>query len=53
MAGGSGGAAAEAFLATRGDPWDTQWDMAMALMGAILALVVLARLHDRFLATRD
>ena len=38
---------AEAFLGTQGDPWDTQWDMALALSGAIAALVILSRLHDR------
>jgi putative membrane protein len=36
-----------AFLGAQGDPWDTQWDMLMALIGAILALVSLSRLHDR------
>lgn len=35
------------FLGTQGDPWDTQSDMAMALIGAIIALLVLTRLHDR------
>ncbi|MGZ8144850.1 MAG: DUF2238 domain-containing protein [Methylosarcina sp.] len=39
--------AAEAFLGTQGDPWDTQSDMALALVGAILALAILSRLHDR------
>ncbi len=41
---------ADAFLATQGDPWDTQWDMFMALIGACSALVLLSRLHDRALA---
>jgi putative membrane protein len=41
------GAAAEDFLGTQGDPWDTQTDMALALLGAICALVVLSRMHDR------
>jgi putative membrane protein len=41
------GARADAFLATQGDPWDTQWDMFLALVGAILAQLFLARLHDR------
>ncbi len=31
---------AEAFLGTQGDAWDTQWDMFMALVGAILALSI-------------
>jgi putative membrane protein len=41
------GAAAEAFLGTQGDIWDTQKDMATALVGAVIALVVLSRWHDR------
>jgi len=40
------GEEAVAFLATQGDPWDTQWDMFLALSGAILALLVLSRAHD-------
>jgi len=40
------GAAADDFLGTQGDPWDTQTDMAMALVGAIAALLVLPRCHD-------
>lgn len=39
--------AADAFLGTQGYVWDTQSDMALALLGAILALVTLGRLHDR------
>jgi putative membrane protein len=45
-----GGSAADAFLGTQGDVWDTQWDMFMALVGATTALLVLSRLHDRQLA---
>jgi putative membrane protein len=44
------GGAADAFLATQGDVWDTQWDMFMALCGALSAQLLLARLHDRQLA---
>lgn len=44
------GADADAFLATQGDPWDTQWDMFLALSGALAALLLLTRLHDRQLA---
>jgi putative membrane protein len=44
------GQGADAFLGTQGDPWDTQWDMFMALVGAILALSTLARVQDRQLA---
>jgi putative membrane protein len=39
--------AAEAFLGTQGDIWDTQWDMFLALIGAITAQLTLGRLHDR------
>ena len=42
--------AAESFLGTQGDHWDTQWDMFLALCGAIAAQLLLARLHDRQLA---
>ena len=35
------------FLGTQGDPWDTQSDMFLALIGAIAALVTLSRWHDR------
>ncbi|MDX8030348.1 DUF2238 domain-containing protein [Lentzea sp. BCCO 10_0856] len=45
-----GGSAADDFLGTQGDVWDTQWDMFMALLGAIIGLVTLARVHDRELA---
>jgi putative membrane protein len=45
-----GGVAADAFLATQGDVWDTQWDMFLALCGAVSALVLLSRAHDRSLA---
>ena len=46
-----GGHSAEAFLGTQGDVWDTQWDMFLALIGAITAQLVLARVHDRALKT--
>jgi putative membrane protein len=45
-----GQAEAEAFLATQGDVWDTQWDMFLALVGAIASLLLLSRIHDRALA---
>jgi len=41
------GADADAFLATQGDVWDTQWDMFMCLCGACVSLLLLSRLHDR------
>ena len=39
--------AADAFLGTQGYVWDTQSDMAYAMIGAIIALAILGRLHDR------
>ena len=43
----AGGSAADAFLGTQGDMWDTQWDMFTALWGAIIAQLLLSRIHDR------
>ena len=40
------GESADAFLGTQGDPWDTQWDMFLALVGAVSALAFLSRRHD-------
>jgi putative membrane protein len=40
------GGEADAFLATQGDVWDTQWDMFLCLCGAILSQLLLARLHN-------
>jgi putative membrane protein len=44
------GAAAEAFLGTQGDPWDTQKDMFFACIGALCAVTLMSGLHDRSLA---
>jgi putative membrane protein len=44
------GAKGDAFLGTQGDVWDTQEDMATALVAAMLAPLILARWHDRQLA---
>ena len=41
------GPAANDFLGSQGDPWDTQSDMAMALIGAIVSQIVWRRLHDK------
>ncbi|CAG9613474.1 Inner membrane protein YjdF [Bacillus rhizoplanae] len=41
------GTAANAFLGTQGDSWDTQWDMTFALIGAILALLLFRNVQDR------
>ena len=46
------GDGATAFLGTQGDTWDTQWDMFLALLGALSSQVLLAGLHDRQLAAR-
>jgi len=43
------GTAADAFLATQGDIWDTQWDMFLALLGAIAAQLLFGRLHNYLL----
>lgn len=41
---------AEQFLGTQGDEWDTQADMFMALIGAAVAQLTLARVQDRQIA---
>jgi putative membrane protein len=46
------GSKADAFLGTQGDPWDTQWDMFLALVGAVTAQLLLGCRHDRELADR-
>lgn len=43
------GSAADAFLGTQGDPWDTQEDMATAAIGALTALLLFSRWHDRLI----
>jgi len=42
-----GGSAADDFLGAQGDVWDTQWDMFLAMCGAILSQLVFARTHDQ------
>lgn len=44
------GQSAEQFLGTQGDEWDAQWDMFLALTGAVLALATLSGVHDRSMA---
>jgi putative membrane protein len=44
------GIAADQFLATQGDIWDTHWDMFLALLGAAASVLLLSRVHDRSLA---
>jgi putative membrane protein len=41
------GQGADEFLGTQGDPWDTQSDMFLALIGAVTALLVFSNIHDR------
>jgi putative membrane protein len=41
------GTEAEAFLGTQGYQWDTQSDMFLALLGALLALIMLSDIHNR------
>ncbi len=42
-----GGEAAESFLGTQGDVWDTQWDMFLAFLGSMASQLLLAGVHDR------
>jgi len=44
------GQGADEFLGTQGDPWDTQSDMFMALIGGVTALLLFSRMHDREIA---
>lgn len=41
------GESADAFLGTQGYVWDTQSDMALAFLGAVLALVLFSKWHDK------
>lgn len=41
------GQGAHEFLGTQGDEWDTQWDMFLALIGAVASLLLFSRIHDR------
>jgi putative membrane protein len=44
------GEAADSFLGSQGDPWDTQNDMFLALVGAVLAQLLLGRMQERQVA---
>lgn len=46
-----GGESADEFLGSQGDIWDTQSDMALALVASIIALISLGKLHDRILSS--
>ena len=41
------------FLGTQGDIWDTQWDMFLALLGAVITLIIFSRWHDRQVGAYD
>lgn len=43
------GASADAFLGSQGDVWDAQWDMFFCLLGALSALLLFSKLHQKFL----
>jgi putative membrane protein len=43
------GTAATAFLGTQGDIWDTQWDMFLAMCGAIISQLIFSKTHDKAL----
>jgi len=47
------GSAADAFLGTQGDPWDTQEDMATAAIGALTGLLFFSRWHDRLISRME
>jgi putative membrane protein len=44
------GTAADAFLGTQGDVWDTQSDMFCCLIGSIISLILFTKLHDRYIS---
>ncbi len=48
-----GGKASKDFLGTQGDIWDSQWDMSLTLAGSIIALVLLSRIHNKYLKQRS
>jgi putative membrane protein len=48
-----GGSSADDFLGAQGDIWDTQWDMFLAMCGAILSQLLFSRMHDRELRDLD
>ncbi|WP_160687794.1 DUF2238 domain-containing protein [Clostridium sp. C2-6-12] len=43
------GEAADAFLGTQGDVWDTQWDMTCALIGSIFSIILLSKYQYKIL----
>ncbi|MHC1744632.1 MAG: DUF2238 domain-containing protein [Syntrophobacteraceae bacterium] len=47
------GQGADAFLGSQGDPWDTQWDMFLALVGAMAGQILLGRQQDRAIKDKE
>ena len=45
--------ATEDFLGMQGDKWDAQWDMSFALIGSMLALLILSNLHNQQLSKEN
>jgi putative membrane protein len=45
--------AADSFLGAQGYVWDTQSDMFLALIGAVMALMLFSRIHDRQLGRME
>jgi putative membrane protein len=43
------GSSADAFLGTQGDVWDAHWDMLFAMIGATVSVLVMSKVHNRFL----
>ncbi|MEK3979076.1 DUF2238 domain-containing protein [Psychrobacillus sp. FSL K6-2836] len=44
-----GGKASKDFVGMQGDQWDAQWDMALAFIGCVIALLILSKWHNKFL----
>ncbi|MGE7764873.1 DUF2238 domain-containing protein [Peribacillus sp. NPDC096540] len=47
-----GGKASKEFLGTQGDFWDAQWDMSLTLIGSIIVLLTLSKLHNKLLGVK-
>ncbi|MEJ9229905.1 DUF2238 domain-containing protein [Peribacillus butanolivorans] len=48
-----GGKASKEFLGTQGDFWDSQWDMSLTLIGSIIVLLTLSKLHNKLLRKKE
>ncbi|MGP7815781.1 DUF2238 domain-containing protein [Niallia sp. 01092] len=48
-----GNKASKDFLGTQGDIWDSQWDMSLTLIGSIIALLILSKLHNKLLSKKN